>query len=208
MSSILKRLLDPKVAGICGILGQSFVFLCIFLAITVSPWFSWTNYALSNLGDLTKPASAPIFNIGLIIGGIITVIFVLGLSMKTRTNALGLVATILLFASGIGMIGVGIFPMNYLLPHAVSAFLIFIPLTVSLLLFGFAQVRSKPLRIFGVVSLVLGLVCVVNLFIPWGPAIAIMEMVIVVPGYIWSLIASERLITSKDIVPGKQRKVR
>jgi len=208
VSSRLKHLLDPKVAGICGMLGQSFTFVCIFLAISVSPWFSWTNNALSNLGDLTSPTSAPIFNTGLVVGGIITAIFVLGLSMKTKTNTLGLVATILLFVASLGMMGVGIFPENYPLPHVVSAMMIFISVTATLLLFGVAQLRDKSTRMLGIVSLILGLVAFINWFIPWGHAIAIMEMVGVVPGYIWSLIASARLITSKDIIPKKQPKTR
>jgi hypothetical membrane protein len=208
MSSLFKRLLDPKVAGICGVLGQSFTFVCIFLAISVSPWFSWTHNALSNLGDLTSPTSAPIFNIGLIVGGIITAVFALGLSMKTKTNTVGLIATILLFACSLGMIGVGIFPENYLLPHAISAMTIFIPITASILLFGVAQLRSKSMMTFGVVSLALGLVGLINWFIPWGSAIAVWEMVAVIPGYIWSLIASAMLLTGKNIVPGKRKKTR
>jgi hypothetical membrane protein len=208
MSSFIKHVLDPKVAGICGILGQSFTFICIFLAISVSPWFSWTNNALSNLGDLTRPTSAPIFNIGLIVGGILTAIFALGLSMKTKTNTLGLVATILLFACGLGMIGVGIFPENYPLPHVISAMTIFVPITASLLLFAVAQLRGKSMMTFGVVSLALGLVGFVNWFMPWGNAIAVWEMVAVIPGYIWSLIASAMLLTDRNIVPPKQRKTR
>nr|MDO8099617.1 hypothetical protein [Candidatus Njordarchaeota archaeon] len=74
-------------------------------------------------------------------------------------------------------------------------------MTEALLLFGVAQLRDNSMRMLGAISLILGIVTLINWFIPWGPAIAIMEMIGVVPGYIWSLRASVRLITGKNIVP-------
>jgi hypothetical membrane protein len=203
MSSSSKPLLNLRVAGTCGILGQSIALFGILLAISISPWFSWTDDALSDLGSLASPDSARIFNTGLIVGGIITFIFAIGLSAKTKHSALGLTATILLFASCSGTIGVGLFPEDYPIPHVASATLSFVPLTFSLLMFGYLQLHTKQMKKLGATSIMLGLGTIVSWFIPLGYFVATLEMIAFICGYVWLLITSARLIASKDIIPRK-----
>jgi hypothetical membrane protein len=197
-----RKLFSPKLTAFCGIFGQLFIFVLIFLAISVSPWFTWTGYALSNLGDLTR-VSAPLFNGALIIGGTILVFFVLGFGMKAKTHVLGIVGTILLFAEAVGVIGVGIFPMNYLLPHAISALTIFLSNSIALFVFGLAFVLRKPTRPFSFISFALCIVATFVWFIPWGTGIAIPEFIAVFAMYVWIVIMSARLIIGKEIIPKK-----
>lgn len=46
----------------------------IFMAISRAPWFSWTENALSDLGNLRYEA-APIFNIGLLVAGLLLILY-------------------------------------------------------------------------------------------------------------------------------------
>ena len=62
-----KKLIIKKLTGLCGIL-TPFVFLTgILIAMLYSPWFKWTNNALSDLG--AEGISAFFFNNTLIFGG-------------------------------------------------------------------------------------------------------------------------------------------
>lgn len=56
------------------ILSFSFPLTMIALAISMSSWFNIWNNALSDLGHAVKSSVAPIFNLGLAIGGILIVI--------------------------------------------------------------------------------------------------------------------------------------
>lgn len=56
------------------ILSYSFPLLMIVLAISMSPWFNIWNNALSDLGHVIRSNVAPIFNLGLAVGGILTII--------------------------------------------------------------------------------------------------------------------------------------
>jgi hypothetical membrane protein len=83
MSPQLKRMFGPKPTAIYGIIGPLLAFICIIIAISVSPWFVWADNALSDLGHPTEypssPQSSMYFNNGLIIAGIICALFVIGL---------------------------------------------------------------------------------------------------------------------------------
>ncbi|ADI31528.1 DUF998 domain-containing protein [Staphylothermus hellenicus] len=59
--------------AIIFILSFSFPLIMIALAISVSPWFNILNNALSDLGHAVKSGAAPIFNLGLAIGGILII---------------------------------------------------------------------------------------------------------------------------------------
>lgn len=55
--------------------GAIFVLYCsILLAISRAPWFSWTENALSDLGNL-RYDTAPIFNAGLLIAGLLLILY-------------------------------------------------------------------------------------------------------------------------------------
>ena len=70
------------VAWVCGILASIVVLSSVLIAISRSPSFSWTANMLSDLGDSSKAASgngaASIFNSGLIVGGILMMVFAAG----------------------------------------------------------------------------------------------------------------------------------
>lgn len=199
MSSPLQRFLSPKLTGLCGIFGHLLGFIFIFLAILASPWFTWTGYALSNLGDLTR-TSAPLFNGGLLLGGVISVFFVAGFGARAKARLLGTIGTVSLTASALGVIGVSIFPMNFLLPHAISAVTIFLCNSIALFVFGVLFTLHSSTRLLGMVSFVLCFVSIFVWFLPWGAGIAIPEFIAVLAMYVWIVVMSVKLIMGNDVI--------
>jgi len=69
--------MKKKVSASCGIVGLLAVYLSIGVSIILSPWFSWQRNALSDLGHAVKSEVAPIFNLGLLLGGFFIIVYVL-----------------------------------------------------------------------------------------------------------------------------------
>nr|MDO8099047.1 DUF998 domain-containing protein [Candidatus Njordarchaeota archaeon] len=200
MTSRLKRLLKPKVAAVLGMIGPLIAFICIVAAIAVSPWFTWAGNALSDLGDtVLHPASAPIFNTGLIVAGIVTVFFGLGVLMKFKANVTAMVASVILLAADTTLICVGLFPETMPPWHFIFSVTLFVSIALSLLLFGIAFVIEKSTRVLGVLSLILGIVAASPwILMSWEHA-AIPEIISVVAVYAWILIMCFVLITGKEV---------
>ena len=172
-----------KIAGLCGILLPTIVFACTGFAISNSPWFKWTHNALSDLG--VEGVSALFFNSGMIFGGILALLFSIGL-MKTLSNKIGAYT---LGLSAIALIGIGIFPENINLPHFIASAAFFILVTLSLIILAMTIKKDKFEKnmaglatIFAMIALSSGL-----LLLPFE-GIAIPESVVCFPAFIWCMI--------------------
>lgn len=58
-----------------GLLGPSTAILFILIAIFFSPWFSWWNNALSDLGHSVQSVVAAWFNFGLLLSGFFMILY-------------------------------------------------------------------------------------------------------------------------------------
>jgi len=134
---VKKQVQLTKIAGICGILIPVVFLGSIAVAMSLSPWFRWTNNAISDLG--VEGIAAIIFNNGVIIAGILTLIFSIGLT-KILSNKIG---GYFLSMSGISLIFVGIFPEALFIPHYISSVAFFGFLSVSLLVLSFT-IKKNP----------------------------------------------------------------
>ena len=65
---------DQKYA-LLGLLGPSIAIIFIATSIVLSPWFSWGNSALSDLGHSVYSDVAPLFNFGLLLSGFLTIMY-------------------------------------------------------------------------------------------------------------------------------------
>jgi hypothetical membrane protein len=78
-----------------GIVGPLVAYLSIALSISLSPWFSWRNNALSDLGHSTSSDVAYIFNLGLMLAGFLILVYsikILKKRAKYTSISLGLSA--------------------------------------------------------------------------------------------------------------------
>ena len=162
---MLKKLYLSKIGGLSGILGPIIAFTSILLAIYYSPWFSWTENWLSDLGVYEN--SSAIFNTGLILAGIFGTIFTIAImQLSMLKNILGRLGTTLLFIDMLALSAVGIFPEDTGSIHTSVSVLFFALIPLSLLLIGFALRKSSEKRL-GLFVIYLGIIsiCLSSLFL-------------------------------------------
>jgi len=194
---------SPRFAAICGILGPALLFGTIGAAIAVSAsWFSWFNYALSDLGNPVmiggfhgipgpNPA-APIFNGGVFVAG--GLIMVLGLQLvfiqRREKSLVGMAGGILFTIAMLCLAGVGVFNEVLILGHIIAAATLFFATMLASIFYGVALLRVRTSRPLGGFALVLGIIMLVTLVMMFGQLLpftgaAIPEMILAVAGFAW-----------------------
>lgn len=142
-----------RLAGWCGILAPIVTFSTTFASIALSPWFSWQDNGLSALGVGPNPTP---FNAGLFSGGLLDVVFAIGLLRwrGARSNGAKL-AGMLLFAGAGGLALVGVFPDNAGRIHDIVSALYFLATALACGLWGVEWLRQGD-RIGGMLSVAAG----------------------------------------------------
>lgn len=108
--------------------------------------YSMLNHFVSELGEIGVSHLAIVFNVGLIIGGICYLLFMIGLWGYLK----GIFAK---FAVLIGVLSsicaslVGVFPMNYLLPHYIVAMGFFFGAMITIVLYSIAILLQKDHKV-------------------------------------------------------------
>jgi hypothetical membrane protein len=151
------------------------VILSILTAIELSPNFSWTNNALSDLGVQDQSSTA--FNSGLIIGGVIIAVFALGLWMSLRSKILGNLGGFLLLLSSAALCGIGIFTENAGDIHLYVSVAFFALVVLSLWIIGATLVQMKE-KMLGLLLIIAGLfAAAVWALYPVWPSLALPETI-------------------------------
>jgi len=176
----IKELDIKKLTGLCGIL-MPFIFLTsILIAMLYSPWFKWTNNALSDLG--AEGVSAFFFNNGLIFSGFFALIFSVGLIRILYMRLGGLVLAV----SSLALIGVGIFPITIFNLHYITSAIFFISLTIGILIIGITMKHYQFDRKMGNVAISISLICFISpVTLYFFKGIAIPEMIICFFVFLW-----------------------
>lgn len=74
--------MQERVYTLFGVFGPLLVYISIILSLVLSPWFSWENNMLSDLGNAANSNVAPIFNLGLLLSGFFMMIYALTVFKK------------------------------------------------------------------------------------------------------------------------------
>jgi len=185
---MLDRKKRLRIAGLCGIAAPMMAFSCIFLAISLSPWFSWTANALSDLG---VGEAAWVFNSGLMVGGILTMVFAAGLLVAFKRRTLGCVGAVLLFFDAVALFGIGLFSeaSGEIHSYFSVAFFALFPLSLFLLGAGAVMVGSKK---FGSFTIVAGVLAALPWVFSWD-GVAIPEAISALVASIWIIAEGARL---------------
>ena len=178
-------------AGLCGVATPAVALSFIFLAISLSPWFSWTANALSDLG---VGEAAWVFNSGLMAGGILTMVFAAGLLVAFGGRALGRVGAVLLFLDAIALLGIGVFSeaAGDIHSYFSVAFFVLLPLSLFLLGADAVMVGSKK---FGSFTIVDGALVILPWAFGWD-GVAIPEAISALVASIWIMAEGVRLTRS------------
>ena len=182
-----------KIAGLCGIIGPFISLLFIAVAIFYSPWFNWFNNALSDLG--VHEASS-IFNSGLIIGGLLTTIFAIGITQIFKKKILASIGTFVLVLSSLSLCAIGVFPESAGRIHFYVSFSFFALLTISLLIIGTAFIMRSSQQRFGMFTIFMSFVAGFAWAIPHD-GVAIPEIISSGSGSVWCVVLGIRILRNQ-----------
>lgn len=153
-----------RIAGACGIASQLVALTALFVAASSSPWFSWTENYLSALG--VEGSATKLFNCGLILTGVLSLIFVIGLGRSLLSSRLGQLGMASLILGSVSISAVGIFPRVFALPHDLASIAFFMFFTLALFLIGVAAIMVSQMK-WGLLSLVAGVLIIAFPLLPW-----------------------------------------
>ena len=161
------------------------------ISILENQWFSWTKNAISDLGK--SSASPLVFNNGMILIGILLLIFSIGLIINFKEK----LGPIIIFMCSFLLMLIGFFPIPDMLHEPFSA-LFFISFSVAFLIIGLDVYRKSNtsfIRNMKILALLVVVAAVISLIIfiiyRW---IAISEVLIFYPGFIWCMVYSISLL--------------
>ncbi len=165
--------------GIASVI-LSYVFIAV--AIFLSPWFSWYNNALSDLGNssLQKNIASGadlVFNTGLIVGGVLASAFAILLSREFKFSWKYLIWSVSLLVGSTDLALIGIFNESFGVVHLVVSVIFFFFTAITLFLYSYVSFPiGAPAT--GAVALVLGIVCALVWIVRWPwTGVAIQETV-------------------------------
>ena len=108
--------------------------------------YSMFNHAVSELGELGVSELAWMFNLGLFLAGILFIPFMIGLGIYID-NIVGKLAAVGGVYSAVSVALVGVYPMNYMYEHSITAISFFLSGMVMTLLWAIAILAQKEVRI-------------------------------------------------------------
>lgn len=184
-----------KVAGISGIASQLTALLALIIPISRSPWFSWTRNYLSVFG-VEGPAIG-LFNIGLIVSGVFSLIFAIGLGKSSFFTALpGKLGIWCLLLGSTSFAAIGLFPRTTGIPHNLASLGFFLFISLAIFFIG-VQAMRKLLTTLGILSFLMVTLIVAFELAPW-PGGAIAQLLTVLPWSVWTVIFSIMLLSRAD----------
>lgn len=203
MTYRLKKIVEPTIAVWLGAMAPVCAVISIGVSIALSPWFSWSINALSDLG---VSEAAPIFNLGLMLTGSLISIFAVALAKVERESRLGLASALGVFVCGASVVGVGVFTEDYMVPHILFAASCFVSMIISSFLLGmrFASNRRTKILIaltlpYLILSIIIGSIVLPSLTFPVSipdsrlPGMSIIEVLFSLPFIPWYALLCVRL---------------
>lgn len=133
-----------RFAGLCGVLGGVLPPIMILAATVLSSWFRWDTNALSELGVGEESA---LFNSAVLLGGILSFLFALGLWRYLKDGRSVRVGVVLIMLSDIFLALVGVFTIDYLVMHAIVSLGFFALGPLGFLLIGFETKEDATKRV-------------------------------------------------------------
>lgn len=182
-----------RIAGLCGVATPAVAFTCIFIAISLSPWFSWSANALSDLG---VGEAAVIFNSGLIAAGIFSMVFATGLWMTFKEHILGRGGAALFFTGAFALSGIGVFSEAAGVIHFYFSVTFFILMPFSLFLLGTGAIVVGS-RKFGSFAIAAGVVALIPWAFSWD-GVAIPEFISALAVSTWSVAQGIRIYLAQS----------
>jgi hypothetical membrane protein len=181
-----------KTSGISGIIAPPIAFTLILLAIAYSPNFSWTENALSDLG-VQERVTAVLFNTGLIISGVLAILFAIGLFTFLQENILGRIGASVFVLDAFALTAIGVFPENVELIHFYASVTFFALFPLSMFFLTAAFLRTSKMKL-GFFTFLAAVVAAMVWTIPFGKGVAIPETLSILSASAWSIVLGFRML--------------
>lgn len=165
----------------------------ILLSISYSPWFNWSENALSDLG---VHEAASLFNSTLMMGGFLTLVFATGLLQTLHRTKTGFTGAIIFVVGALSLFAIGLFPETAGRIHLYVSVSFFASAILSMLIIGVALVKVSE-RNLGLFSVFAGLFAAAVWIVFWSiphDGVAIPEMLSSLATSAWSAIMGARLL--------------
>lgn len=181
-----------KISGISGIIAPLMGFTLILLAIAYSPNFSWTENALSDLG-VQEGATSVLFNTGLIITGVLAILFATGLFKFLQENLLSKIGAFVLTLGAFALTAIGVFPESVEPIHFYASVAFFTLLPISMFFLGAAFLRTSRTRL-GFFTFIAAIVAAIVWTIPFGKGVAIPETLSGLSASAWFMVLGFKML--------------
>jgi len=178
-----------RIVGFFGVVAPIVAFTCILLAIGYSPQFSWTENALSDLG-IQEGLTAPLFNYGLIISGVMSLVFTIGIFALLQRKLMGRVGVFTFLLATLALIAIGVFPENAKPMHyyASVSFFVLIPIAMLVLAWTFAQIGRVKTALYTLLTAVVAVApWVLQFALNYVRGVAIPETVSALAASAWAM---------------------
>ncbi len=191
----IEDLIPEEIGGLCGMITPIVGYLLIGISIIANrEWFTWADHALSDLGG--PAASYPnIFNVGLIVTGVLGLIFALSIYRMVEEN-IGFLGVSLFSASTVFLILTGLFPTGRA-PHFFVSVAFFALAAAGMWVIGLDQLMDVAEPVWGIFlisSVLLTIAAIWLVFsIPYDLGYAIPEFIATTPIMLFSLVWGARL---------------
>jgi len=181
------------IAGVCGIASQVAGLVSLLLAVSMAPWFSWTENYLSVLG--VRGSATALFNAGLVLAGAFSLIFAIGLGKCLLSGRwLGRFGTASLVLGSMAFAAIGVFPRTTGIPHNLASLAFFTFIMLAIFFIGVTLLNTSP-KIWGVLSLAATALIAIFRLIPWPwSGGAIPQLLSCLPWSLWTIAFAVRLL--------------
>ncbi len=184
-----------KISGVCGTIAPIVAFTFILLAILNFPQFSWTGNALSDLG-VQEGVTAILFNSGLVIGGILALVFASGLFVLQKTM-LGRIGVFIFVLAALAFMAIGVFSENAEPTHYYVSVTFFVLFPISMLVIGAAFLLTAKLKMgffTFLAAIVAALIWTIQWTIGFGSNVAIPEALSALSALMWLMVLGFKML--------------
>ena len=162
-----------KLAAWCGILAPIVFVLALIVFSLLTPNYSNLTNAISELGALGAPYALAWNVVGFILVGVLIVAYAWGLHMGIHPEPGAIIVPLLVGISGIGSIGLGIFPAEagfrpstQTTLHFVMVSVNYLPFILVAFIFAFRLKGDPYWKRWMLFSIVMGVLAIASFFIP------------------------------------------
>jgi hypothetical membrane protein len=181
-----------KLCGVCGIFAPIVAFAGITVSFVLTLSKGYSISALSDLG-VQQGVAAVLFNSSLVISGLLTLVFALGLLLSPRGKILGKIGAFILVLDALALTAIGTFPENVEPTHFYASVTFFVLFPISLLFIGMALLQMSQLNL-GLFTFSAAIVAALVWAIPHGGGVAFPETIAALSASTWSIVLGFKLL--------------